>query len=365
MTSLALMSTDQATAAPVNTAGRFAHVDALRALAIGLVVVAHAGADRIVPGGTGVTIFFAISGFVITWVTLREHDRTHAFSMGGFYRRRFWKLAPPLVVAIAVPSLVYALFRPFNWGAMVAQLGFYFNWFTITAGDPVHYLPGTGLVWSLAIEEQFYILFAVLWLLAVRSRHREALLLWGSAAVVLGSLALRVALADGLHADRIYYGTDTRADCIAFGILAAVLVHRGHTRWGRSSLVVIVALLLTFVSLGLRDDFFRDTLRYSLQAIAASTVVVYGFAATSGARFTRLFHGVAAWAPIQLVGRASYSIYLCHYQVIQDLSPWTDRIPVVGAPLGAVAGVGVGIALFSVLEIPVSRWQARRTGRGL
>ncbi len=89
-----------------NTAGRFAHIDAMRAFAVLLVVVAHAGAGLIVPGGSGVTIFFAISGLIITLLVLREQYKTGGFAIGGFFFRRAAKILPPLIVVVLVPSLV-------------------------------------------------------------------------------------------------------------------------------------------------------------------------------------------------------------------------------------------------------------------
>src|SRR3954469_19419128 len=89
---------------PLNSANRFAHIDAMRAVAVGLVVVAHAGLDRVVPGGSGVTIFFSISGFIITYLVLRERDSAGGFAVGHFYLRRALKLGPPLVVIVFIPT---------------------------------------------------------------------------------------------------------------------------------------------------------------------------------------------------------------------------------------------------------------------
>ncbi len=125
-----------------NTAGRFAHIDAMRAFAVLLVVVAHAGAGLIVPGGSGVTIFFAISGLIITLLVLREQDKTGGFAIGGFFFRRAAKILPPLIVVVLVPSLVWACFGPLDWGALAAQIFFVFNWVK-ASGDLFHVLPGS------------------------------------------------------------------------------------------------------------------------------------------------------------------------------------------------------------------------------
>ncbi|WP_181365120.1 acyltransferase family protein [Arthrobacter sp. HMWF013] len=90
----------------------------MRAFAVMLVVVAHAGLGLIIPGGSGVTIFFTISGFIITYLMLRERDKTGGFSLGGFYFRRAVKIAPPLILAVVIPTLIYAIFEDINWGGL-------------------------------------------------------------------------------------------------------------------------------------------------------------------------------------------------------------------------------------------------------
>ena len=354
---------------PTTAGGRFAHVDALRAVAVLLVVVAHAGFDGVVPGGSGVTIFFAISGYVITWVTLRERDRSGGFSLGGFYLRRFWKLAPPLVVAVLVPTAVYAWRHPVDPGAVAGQVLFYFNWIEVYATGHVDVLPGSEVVWSLAIEEQFYLVFAAGWLLAMRSARPVRWLVGVSMAAVLLSAGTRVGLvlAGGADVtDRIYYGTDTRLEGIALGILAAVLVYAGRHRWAGHVGVPALALAAFLASLVYRDDAFRDTARYTIQSLAACAWILYGFAADPVRAAGRRFHAVAGLPLVQLVGRASYSIYLCHFSLVWALAPLTDPLPTPAAVLiGSLAGVLVGIALFRLVETPVASWHLRRTGRAV
>ncbi|MGW9345945.1 acyltransferase family protein, partial [Streptomyces albidoflavus] len=109
-------------ATPLNSANRFAHIDAMRAFAVMVVVIAHAGLGHIVPGGSGVTIFFSISGFIITYLLLRERQKTDGFSVSSFYRRRFFKIFPPFAVAVIVPSLIWSIQHPIDWTAFLAQI---------------------------------------------------------------------------------------------------------------------------------------------------------------------------------------------------------------------------------------------------
>lgn len=355
------------TAAPVNSAGRFAHIDAMRALAVMLVVVAHAGLENWVPGGSGVTVFFAISGFVITWVTLRERDRTGTFALGGFYQRRFFKLAPPMLVAVLVPTVAYSWSHQVDLDAVAGQVFFYFNWVELSSDGPIDVLPGSEVVWSLAIEEQFYIVFAAGWLVALRSA-RPTRWLAGvavTAAVLSAGSRVLLAVADGPEAvDRIYYGTDTRLEGIALGILAAVLVHAGRHRWATHPAVPVIALAAFLASLVYRDDVFRDTLRYTVQSLATCAWILHGFAVDPQRRGASRLHTLAGLSAVQLVGRASYSIYLCHFSMIWAVEPATDRLPASAEVLvNSLVGVVVGVALFRLVEAPVASWRAGRSGR--
>ncbi|UDY24927.1 acyltransferase family protein [Nocardioides sp. Kera G14] len=355
-------------AAPVNTAGRYAHVDAMRAFAVMLVVVAHAGLDKVVPGGSGVTIFFSISGFVITWVTIRERVRTGGFGLRGFYERRLLKLGPPLALVVVVPSLIWTLWKPLGLVAVLSQVFFFFNWVRIDTFPDSPVLPGSAVVWSLAIEEQFYIIFALLWLLVARRPNAVRLLGWAAAAVLVISSVERLILAMGLAdpENRIYYGTDTRIDGIALGTLTALLVHRGlSTRLGRPW-ILIAAVVLFLTTLLYRDPLFRDTLRYTLQSVAACAVIAFGFATSSADLIGRLFRTLAGASIVQLLGRASYSIYLAHYSMDYLIGwLWPDLPRAAGIPAKILVGVAVGVLIFEIVEKPVAAWNARRTGRTL
>ncbi|MFI7579585.1 acyltransferase family protein [Kocuria kalidii] len=350
---------------------QFAHLDAMRAAAVMLVVLAHAGLE-LVPGGSGVTIFFVISGFIITHLVLKEHRRTGGFDLTGFYRRRALKLAPPLLVALVLPTALYAwLVRPVNLGDFLGQVFFFFNW--RYTDSQVDVLPGSIVVWSLSIEEQFYVAFALIWLLLVgRRRPATALAVLAGTAAVASAGARVVLHLGGAGADRIYFGTDTRLEAIAIGVLAAVWYARSTGReaasgtpawWGRDR-VLVLALLLYLGSLLIRDELFRETVRYTVQAVAACLVVLWGLHGPTGALGVRVLAGMR-WKPIQLLGLASYSIYLLHLGTGHALTALVGEVPgAAGVALRVVAGTAAGIACWWFVEEPVARWHhRRRTGR--
>lgn len=361
-----------------SSASRYAHIDAMRAVAVMLVVVGHAGIGHIVPGGAGVTIFFAISGFIITTLLLKEWDRTGGFDVGGFYTRRLVKLAPPLVVVLVIPTIVYAAVGGLiNWSAFVGQILFYFNWIKLDHPDV---FPGSAVVWSLSIEEQFYIVFALLWLWLVKSPHAIRWLGIASIVTIIVSTGLRVLLAtpgDEHIADRIYYGSDTRADSLAWGILAALLLRRWHKskptaglieRWSGSGWVLITAVLVFLVSLSIRDDWFRQTIRYTLQSITTCAVIIYGFNA-SGGFAAAIFARLSRIKAVQLIGLASYSIYLVHLSLIMLFKDYLDTWPLAARVVAFTAlSTVVGILIYKLVEVPARKMydelRERRMVRG-
>lgn len=344
---------------------RYGHIDAMRAFSVLVVVIAHAGLGNIIPGGSGVTIFFAISGFVITWLLLRERSKSGGFDVVAFYVRRIFKLAPPFLVIVAVPTLVFVVFG----GAVSAfdflsQTFFFFNWVYMVA--PVEVLPGSAVIWSLSIEEQFYIAFALVWLVIARKRTADLTVLLLSAALVVAPLTLRVIISMGsVDHYRTYYGTDTRIDGIAWGILAAVIFAKlggpSARRDGRYQRaighwsVLLVAVAVYLVSLLVRDEFFRETLRYSFQSVAAAAIILYGFFATGPTG--RLFLAVANLRIVQVIGLASYSIYLVHLEVVNLLDPAVGTLGLLPrTAIYSVAGIAAGLAIWFTVE----RWAERR-----
>lgn len=350
-------------ATPLNGANRFAHIDAMRAFAVMLVVVAHAGLGHIVPGGSGVTIFFSISGFIITYLLLRERDKTGGFSAPGFYLRRAIKIAPPLVLTVVIPTLIYSIWNSIDWGAFLAEVFFMFNW--VYLGGEAEVLKGTGVVWSLSIEEQFYIAFALIWIFAVKSRHwRTIVVVTASIGVVASTLIRLVMATDPSLTHRIYYGSDTRLDGIAWGVLAAVAFHLWQERGTRDNVAsrivasdwaLIAAVVVYLASLVVRDEWFRDTFRYTLQSLAACTVILYGLVPGHGP-VRRAFYAVSQWRLVALIGLSSYSIYLVHLIIING---FRDRIALpamVETALFTVVGVLAGIVMYKLVEIPAHRF---------
>lgn len=367
---------------------RYAHIDAMRAFAVLLVVFSHAGLT-FVPGGSGVTMFFAISGFIITYLILRERDKTAGFDVTGFYVRRLLKIAPTLILVVVIPTVIYRFF--FN-GAVdtwdfLGQIFFFFNFRYLDSHITV--LPGTHVMWSLSIEEQFYLVFALIWILLVKSKnYRKYLTALGVGIILYSSVARMVLHSAGASADRIYFGTDTRVESIAIGMLTALWYHKyidsemvrgkkadstvhylarnffagrtvpllGHN-W-----VLFTAVGVYILSLVIRNELFRDTIRYSMQAWAAAFIMLWGLVAARQPLGARL-HRALAWRPLQIIGLASYSIYLVHDVLSKIIEPHLEALPLYAqVPILVTVGLVAGCLIYWIVEIPVQRFKERYFG---
>jgi peptidoglycan/LPS O-acetylase OafA/YrhL len=268
----------QALSKPTKAAFHAPSLDGIRAASFLLVFAAHAGLERIVPGGFGVTVFFFLSGYLITTLLRIEHDRRGTISLRQFYLRRALRILPPFYVVLGgavLATLVGLLPGVVTARAVTAQLLHCSNYWVVGhgyEGQP----SGTGVYWSLAVEEHFYLLFPAFLLLLfrfVRQRSGQAIALFAACALVL---AWRCVLVFWMHAatDRTYVATDTRVDSILFGCALAAWHNPMLDAPGRVPelvwkwvLLPVATLVLLFTFLR-RDAPFRETFRYSLQGLA-------------------------------------------------------------------------------------------------
>lgn len=349
--SMVANETPNAADAPATIPG----LDGIRALAVMLVFFAHSGLERFIPGGLGVTIFFVLSGFLITTLMRQEHARTGRIDFRGFYLRRLLRLMPPLVIVVVLAALLAALglidgtFTPGGFASALFYLGNYF----VIAQD-FHGMPaGLGVVWSLAIEEHFYLFYPPLALLLLRARST------GSAALVLAGLCVAVLawriwlVRQGMSIEYMAMATDTRVDAILVGCLLALWrnpwlapqpMHSGPGRVLRERLVValcLATLLLTFIW---RDEAFRQTARYTLQSLAIAGLM-HAAVARASSRPWRWLNA----RPLVYLGSISYTVYLSHHLILLGMAKhW---------PQAGWAGLTVGGALLTLaVAEPMRRW---------
>ena len=336
-------------------------LDGIRAVSFLLVFAAHAGLGQVVPGGFGVTVFFFLSGYLITTLLRMEYDAHGTVSLRQFYLRRALRILPPFYLVLALAALAAKLgllAGGVSARALLGQALHLANYWIVRAGyagQP----SGTGVYWSLAVEEHFYLAFPCLFLLLRRfvgERRRQAMVLW---ALCAAALAWRGVLVFGLHAaeDRTYVASDTRVDSILFGCALALSGNPaldGASRiseavWKRLLLPAgALVLLATFV---LRDPGFRETFRYSLQGVGLVPVFVVAL------RYP-------GWGPCRVLnlramsflGELSYPLYLVHHVVLGALGA---RPGAALAPLALTLSIGVAWAIHEAVEKPCAELRRR------
>jgi peptidoglycan/LPS O-acetylase OafA/YrhL len=334
-------------------------LDGLRTVAVGIVLCAHGGVTWFRSGGVGVDIFFVLSGFLITTILRTERQRTGAISFRNFYTRRFLRLAPALVLTCALVAVAKpALGEPFPGTDIALALSYTANWAQALYG---YYMTWLNHCWSLAIEEQFYLLWPLVILgleRTVRAPGAKVGLLLAGAAGIAVYRAWHV----GIWTDeRINFGLDTRMDSLMTGAALSYVVQavtewnaraaagRGDAAteqpvWTRALQGKALGWFLAPLSLATLFLIPNVVTWYSPWMGWIGYVIVAGLSATVLADLVLGKHSllapVLATRPMVLVGKISYGLYLLHlpvYFAVEKLIP--------GAPLVVRLGWKVGVSL--------------------
>ena len=357
-------------------------LDGLRALAIAGVVAYHLGLGAAPGGYLGVDLFFVLSGFLITSLLLDEHRSSGRIGLGAFWARRARRLLPALLlllVALAAAAGAGWLVVGTDLSTLrsdgLATLAYVANWHQLFAGQSYfsQFTQPSPLqhTWSLAIEEQFYVVWpllvvALLWVGRRSGRRSVGAAALGGAA--LSALWMGWLAGHGASFDRLYYGTDTRAFELLVGAgLAAALAGRaapdraadsGGTRRRRLALrhamgVVAVAGLFALWSTAAGPP--RWLFEGGMVLAATVGAVIVADVRDGRGPLAR----VLEVRPLRYVGRISYGIYLWHWPVITEVT--ADRVGFGGAGL-ALLRVCTTLALaavsFAAVEQPLRRWRA-------
>jgi peptidoglycan/LPS O-acetylase OafA/YrhL len=387
-------------------------LDGLRALAVIAVLLYHAGISWLPGGFLGVEVFFVLSGYLITALLLAEWRTKGSVDVKAFWMRRARRLLPALYLLI-VATLAYAVvFLPGEVAGLrndaLAAFGYVTNWYLVLGHES--YFEAVGRpsllkhLWSLAVEEQFYLVWPLVFWLGVsfgatRWRTRRVLM------VALGGAAISVALmaalfVPGVDPSRLYYGTDTRAAGLLIGAALAIVWtpelrqtrSRGRScptvrgfkrdraqgrfqrrwRWTVPTLLDALGLaaLGTLIFLCLRlGEFDAPLYRGGLAAVSLATAAL--IMAISYPQ-TRLGSALLGHRPLRWIGERSYGIYLWHWPVYMVTRPQLD-VPFDGILLLAlrlVATVLLADLSYRYVEMPIRRgaigraWRSLREARG-
>lgn len=326
-----------------DTPMKFSHVpalDGIRAIAVLLVFFAHCGLDKVIPGGNGVTIFFFLSGYLITSLLVSEHQSTGTVSIKDFYLRRIYRILPPLYASMAFAfflSLAVGTYVYLEGEAVLAQAAMVSNYFFFTEGASLR-IP----LWSLAVEEHYYIFFPFIFLVLVRRiTYRQMAMIFLALCVAALLLRYYYALFTPL-AHYTYFWSHTRYDSILFGCILALWNNPvlEKSAWRPHWPAAAAALLVMLACIAIRDPLFRDTLRYSIQG--ASLIVLFSFAVSSSGLVSRTLSN----SYLRLIGKYSYSIYLLHLPIIKSLR---TLFPAITVPVVVLVAGALSFALSALM----------------
>lgn len=344
-------------------------LDGIRACAFSLVFIGHAGLEKIwsTSGAFGVTIFFFLSGYLITTLLRMEAEKSRTISLRRFYLRRLFRIFPPMYITLAIAyilGLAGILATRGNWFGLISSAAYFYNYAALLSHH-VEVPTSLGILWSLMIEEHFYLIFPVLYFVMIRkrfSRRKQAVILLVLCAVALAwryYVVYKIGVPFTTLPRWTVSATDCRFDSILFGCILAIL---NNPYLGDESPLLqrfkgafaIGGLLLIAVSIALNEPHYRETLRYTLQGVALYAIFYYCISSYRGWQA-----GWLEWKPLRWIGWLSYSLYLIHLMFLQTLNA---RFPLHAISVAVVSfGLSVAFAWLMRLgvETPLRNFRAR------
>ncbi|HEU5101216.1 MAG TPA: serine hydrolase [Roseiflexaceae bacterium] len=359
-------------------------LDGLRALAVVAVLLYHADLE-IYGGYLGVESFFVLSGFLITALLLLDRENNGHVRLKAFWIRRARRLLPALFVMLAGTLTLTAVLLPGEFAATardtLAAIAYATNWYLIADGqsyfDAVERPSLLRHLWSLAIEEQFYVVWPLLFALGMRLLRRRGLLALTLLAAIASSLLMAVLFDPDVDPSRIYYGTDTRVAAILLGAALAMVWRPGRANSATNTasgsrrylglaldgagLLALGGLLVAYALLSDRHPLLY---RGGFSLVAIATAVVLGVTTHPQARLTPW---LLERQPLRWIGLRSYGIYLWHWPIFMVTRPGVD-MPDGGWQLQLLRfGLAFGLAAvsYSFVELPIRRGALERVWRAL
>ena len=317
-------------------------IDSLRAIAVIAVIIYHIDANYLPGGFLGVDLFFVLSGYLISSLIIKEYKSTGTVNLYNFYVRRARRLLPAVYFMITVILIIITLFNGvlLKKSYLDALFGYIYssNWWYIF--HKLDYFDSFGSqspfkhLWSLAIEEQFYMFFPLIFLIFNRkskanngNNKLNKNFIYVVLSLILVSLIAHILLFDINNINRIYFGTDTRAFSLLVGVVGAILypmdklsertTKKDNITYSIVSLVSILVLIGIMITTSEYNTWlYRGG--FLLVAIIGLIIII-----SSGRQYT-IMSKLLSFKPFVFIGKISYSLYLWHFPILVVTTPVSE-----------------------------------------
>lgn len=359
-------------------------LDGLRAIAVLSVIAYHLHLPYTTGGFLGVAIFFVISGYLITSLLLFEWEQKQTINLGNFWLRRAKRLLPAIFFLLLILNIVVPLLKPELVSNLhkesIAALFFYSNWHYIFRD--ISYFESFEMTsflmhfWSLAIEEQYYLICAFVIFILLKNKVKMKILLFifiGSA--LLSAIVMGVLFQPNQDPSRIYYGTDTRLFSLLIGSSFAIIfpnyrLKENLTKMGKIvfNVISLIGVFSLFYLMIITNEYESFVYQGGMVILSLITCIVVLSLALPVPLF---INKIMSMKPLQWIGVRSYGIYLWHYPIIQWFNVKTDTSDLsVGKILLEIALIFVIATLsYELVEKPIRygtfRLDVKRIGTSL
>lgn len=338
------------------------YLDGFRGYAILFVLLSHFGLAQLDIAFLGVTLFFFVSGFLITKLMIVEFSKKDTISLKEFYIRRLLRLYPALILMLLV-SIIVLLIHNYQiiWNDILSGIFYFTNYYLVYFKPPLpdeNYLLVSKILWSLSVEEHFYIIFPFVFSLLYSKTNKKFYYIILSLLVIFLLVRIGIYFSNSDRSNlfqQTYYPTHTRADSILYGCFSALLIYRYPANWYKklynSHFWVAVSFIILGTTLIYNNLFFQTTVKYTLQGLAFF-IIIPAFASLYKTGFV---NKIVDNKLMVYIGKLCYSLYLFHWVALKIANFYFDGNSLQW--LALTISITVILSLFSyyVVEKPFVR----------